>query len=251
MRRAWPIAAAAAALAVAASPAAAQTPAPPLPGQPPPGQPQPQPPPQPPANEQPDRITITAVFKTIVFGEPGFISGRFRHLPNPEAEEVPYRDKTLTLEEAPHPFAQFTPIATTVTDRDGWYSFKITPGLNSRYRVRSTDPPVESDDKIVRVRFKASMRISDRSPRQGQRITISGAVSPERDGERLFIECRRPGAKRYRVVARARLRNAGSARSAYQARVRAGRSCEFRARMPGDAANLPNALGKPQPVRVR
>jgi hypothetical protein len=221
-----------------AAPAAAQTPAPP--GQPPP----------PPANEQPDRITVTPVFKTIVFGEPSFISGRFRHLDNPDAEPVGYRGKTLTVEEAPFPFAAFTQIGSVVTDREGYFSMKVTPGLNSRYRVRSADPPVDSATPIIRVRLKVSLDISDLTPRRRQKITISGEASPPRDGKSVLIECRRPGRGAFRLVARARLKDDGDVRSLYSKRLTVKNDCDFRVRLNGDAQNLPGVSGRAQEVRV-
>jgi hypothetical protein len=223
-------------LLLAAVPARAQTPAPPT-----------QPPP---ANEQPDRITVTPVFKTIVFGEPSFISGRFRHLDNPDAEPVGHRDKTVTLEEAPYPFAAFTPIGSTVTDREGYFSFKIAPGLNSRYRVRATDPPVESATPIVRVRLKVSLDISDLTPRRNQKVTVSGEASPPRDGKSVLIECRRPGRGAFRRVARARLKDDGDVRSVYSKRLTVKNDCDFRVRLSGDAQNLPGVSGRAQEVRV-
>ena len=218
MRRVAAIAAALALL--AAGPATAQEEQPPAPG------------------ASPDRITILGVFKTITFGEAAFVSGRFRRQEGPDAEVQPYTGRTLTLEQAPSPFTTFTPIATTVTDREGYYNFKALPGLHTRYRVVSQDPPMSSDAKLVRVRARVdALRVSTRTPVRGRSVTFSGSVSPAHPGARVEIQ-KRDRSSRWRTVGSTRLRQATGNASSYELRMRVRTDGVFRARMPGDGDHL-------------
>lgn len=228
----------------AVPPAAAQD------GGAPPGAPPP-PPAEPPPS--PDRITILTVFKTIEFGQATFLSGRFRRLENPEAEAEPYAGREVTLESAPFPFSTFTPVATATTDREGYYNFRADPRLATRYRVVAADPVVSSDAKIVRVRLRPTLEISDTTPERGDRVTFSGEVLPPNDGARVEIRERNRG-----TVARTVLRDAGEERSQFRVSVKLNRDGFFFARVLGNELNLPGVtegqaidVQKPKPKRKR
>lgn len=201
----------------------------------PPPTPPPGPPPPPPAEAppSPDRITIIAIFKTINFGERAFVSGRFRRQETPDAEAVGYQGKTVSLEEAPYPFAAFTPIGSTVTDREGYYAFSARPGLNSRYRVVSADPAVQSEAKLIRVRLGVRVEISRERVRKGRSVEISGVVTPAHEGNRVEIQ-RRTKAGRWLTVSRTRLEGGEFAR-----KVRLRSDGVFRVRVLGDVDHLP------------
>jgi hypothetical protein len=208
------------------------------------------PPPQepPPEQQSPDRITILAVFKTVTLGEPSFISGRFRRLENPEGEAVGYRDRTITLEEAPFPFAVFSPIATTVSDREGYWNFKIEPKLNSRYRAVAADPATMSEAKLVRVRIAVGLRASRSAVGRGGSVEFSGTAAPAHDGGSVLIQRRDPDGGNFKTVARTRLRDDGEQRSRYRRRVRIRADGVFRVRVDGDQDHLP---GNSRSVAVR
>jgi hypothetical protein len=209
----------------------------PPPAQPPPAQPPPAQPAPPP--ESPDRITIATVFKTITLGEPTWISGRFRRLESPDAEAEGYRGRTITLEEAPYPFTAFTAIATAATDREGYWSFRVAPRLNSRYRAVASDPPATSDAKLVRVRIDVGVRVNRTRVASGASVEFSGTALPAHDGSAALIQRRDPDGGRFETVGRTRLRDDGEQRSRYRRRVRVARSGVYRVRVNGDADHLP------------
>jgi hypothetical protein len=63
--------------------------------------------------------------------------------------------------------------------------------LNTRYHVQAkTSPPSTSADVLVNVRPRISLRVSDRTPRRGQRVRFSGAVQPQHDGARVRLQRR-------------------------------------------------------------
>jgi len=79
--------------------------------------------------------------------------------------------------------------------------------------------------------LRVSLKVSDRTPRPGQRVRFSGVVRPPQDGSSLLIQ-RRKRNGRFRTVARTKLRNAGPRVSAYSRRLRVFRDGVFRARVP-------------------
>jgi plastocyanin len=83
--------------------------------------------------------------------------------------------------------------------------------------------------------WKVTLALSDATPRRGERIRLFGAVRPQQDGGTVAIQKRSKGGM-FRTVAKARLRDAGSARSAFSRRLRVLRDAVFRARVAGDAA---------------
>jgi plastocyanin len=83
--------------------------------------------------------------------------------------------------------------------------------------------------------WKVTLALSDATPRRGERIRLFGAVRPQQDGGTVEIQKRSKGGV-FRTVAKARLREAGSARSVYSRRLRVVRDAVLRARVAGDAA---------------
>ena len=96
---------------------------------------------------------------------------------------------------------------------------------------------------------KVTLALSDASPRRGQRIRLFGAVRPQQDGGTVQIQKRAKGGV-FRTVAKARLRDAGSARSVYSRRLRVLRDAVFRARVAGDASYA-TGLSSARAVDVR
>jgi len=96
-------------------------------------------------------------------------------------------------------------------------------------------PPPGSGPPPALQPWKVTLALSDATPRRGERIRLFGAVRPQQDGGTVEIQKR---SKRgvFRTVAKARLRDAGSARSVYSRRLRVLRDVVLRARVAGDAA---------------
>ena len=79
----------------------------------------------------------------------------------------------LTLQQAPFPYTRYTNLATGRTNASGAYVFGgIHPGLNTRYRVKAKH--VTSANKLVFVRYRVSLSVSDSTPKRGQRVRFSG-----------------------------------------------------------------------------
>jgi plastocyanin len=98
----------------------------------------------------------------------------------------------------------------------------------------SPPPPGSGPPPALQPR-KVTLALSDATPRRGERIRLSGSVRPQRDGGTVEIQKRNKGGG-FRTVAKARLRDAGGARSVYSRRLRVLRDAVFRARVAGDAA---------------
>jgi hypothetical protein len=183
------------------------------------------PPPQPPKPKPPPgggagQLSIAASPRVVVFGRPSTLSGQLAGVPS--AVGTP-----LSLDQSLYPFTSFTPLTTGSTGGGGAYSFAVTPGSNTRYRVTAkTSPPTTSAeiDVLVKKRVTISLR--------GSRI--SGLVSPAHAGDPVTLQ--RRVSHGYRTVATGRLASAGSASARYQFTVH--RAGVYRARVPADADHL-------------
>ena len=177
-------------------------------------------------------VTIAATPGVVTFGKPVTIAGRVAGNPG----------VSVTLEQSPFPFADpFTPVADGTTDAAANYSFQVTPGLNTRYHVTAkTAPPATSADVAVRVRPKVTLRLSDRTPRRGQRVRFRGSVLPAHDG--MAVRIQRKTRDGWKTIATPLLKPAtpvnGVARSKYRKRIRIRRDGVYRTVMPahGDHA---------------
>lgn len=181
-----------------------------------------------------DGITIVASRGAVPFRRPVEITGT---VPGPGAAGV-----DVSLEENPYPYtAGFRPANQTVaTDTNGRYRFVVLPEQSTRYRVVAKRKGRPTSGEVgVRVRVRVSLRVSDRTPRRGQRVRFSGKALPAHDGRRVRIQ-RRTAGGRWRTVARTRLRAAaptadGTARSRFAKRIRIRRDGVYRVRVaPGD-----------------
>ena len=181
-------------------------------------------------------VTIAAAPSTVTFGRPTTISGQVTGPDNAGVE--------VELESNPAPFtAGFKNAGVkATTNAAGNYTMAVTPTVNTRYRVTAkTRPRVTSPETLVNVRVRVGLRLSDSTPRAGQRVRFFGAVTPAHDGKIVRIQ-RRTSAG-WRTVARATLVTGttvnGVARSKYSKRIRIRRSGTYRARMtPGDGDHV-------------
>ena len=181
-------------------------------------------------------VTIAASPARVTFGRPTTISGQVTGSGNAGVE--------VELESNPAPFTGGFKNAgvKATTNATGAYTMTVTPTVNTRYRVvAKTKPPVTSPETLVNVRVRVSLRLSDSTPRAGQRVRFSGIVTPGHDGKVARIQRRfRTG---WRTVARATLVAAtpvnGVARSKYAKRVRIRRNGTYRVRVtPGDGDHV-------------
>jgi len=182
--------------------------------------------------------TIAAAPNPIVFGSSSSITGQVTGKKAAGA--------TVELQSEPFPYkAPFATVGSTTADATGHYSFKVTPGLNTLYRVTAkTAPSTMSTNVLVKVRVRLSLRVSTTRPAAGQLVRFSGFVLPAYNGRSVQIQ--RKTATGWKTVAQAKLVATtpvgGVARSKYSKGVRIPRSGTYRAWFnPADGARLPKS----------
>ena len=143
----------------------------------------------------------------------------------------------LTLQQAPFPYTRYTNLATGRTNASGAYVFGgIHPGLNTRYRVKAKR--VTSANKLVFVRYRVSLSVSDSTPKRGQRVRFSGLVAPAANGRLVLLQRRGAGGV-FRTVGRATLVARTTTSSRYSLSKRIFSSGTYRAHMGADSAHEP------------
>jgi hypothetical protein len=176
-------------------------------------------PPKPPGKTD---VTLKAGAAAVTFSEPVALSGSVKGA---------RAGVLVTLERRATTTPTFEPAATTTTDGKGDYSFTARPRVNSAFRVTAaTTPPVQSAEVTTAVRPLVGLRVSDATPRAGQRVRFRGTVRPPHDGRRVSIQRRRADGS-WRTLARPRLRDAGDVYSTYSRRLRVRRTGTYRVRI--------------------
>ena len=168
----------------------------------------------------------------IVFGSPTTLSGRLSGDSSGELRVRLEADDTLPYGDVYQPVITIagTPAETT-SDKNGRYAFDVTPARNTQYRaVTQSAPPVASAPRLVRVRPRVGVSVSDTTPRAGSRVRFRGSVTPALYGSRARIQ-RRSSTGQFVTVKRARLRDAGSVSSRYSRRVRIRRDGTYRVKV--------------------
>ena len=172
-------------------------------------------------------LTFSAKPTLVVFGKSTTLSGALRGSDK--------AGKTIEIQHLPSGSTTYVTIATKTTSTSGAFSHTLMPTKNTRYRaIAKTTPPQTSGEVHVNVAFRVSLRLSDYTPRRGQRVRFSGSVAPQHDGRIVYIQ-RRTSSGVFRTVARTRLEDAGSARSVFARRIRIYRDGVYRARVIRDA----------------
>jgi hypothetical protein len=172
-------------------------------------------------------LTLSASPSTVVFGNATKLSGRLTG--------SPVAGQDVKLQADGFPFNGFKQVATATTNSTGAYSFTQAPTLNTAYRATvKSKPSATSPQLLVKVRKKASLRVSDSSPDAGDLVTFRGSVKPQHDGNVVDIQKRRRDGS-YRTIAHARLRDAGELRSRYSRRVRIHHGGVYRVKATADS----------------
>ncbi|MFL5894940.1 MAG: hypothetical protein ACJ76Z_07485 [Thermoleophilaceae bacterium] len=184
---------------------------------------------KPPANTS---LTISAKPAAVTYGGSVVIAGT-RRGPN-------HANRPVALQANPYPFRGYKDVAVVRTSSKGAYRFTVKPRRHTRYRTVSPSPAtiydtvIKSPEALVHVRLRVGIRLSDSTPRRGQRVRFFGSVTPKHNGRKVFIQRRRRDG-RWRTVARTLTRNASGNRSTYSRRVRIRRTGAYRVRVRGDA----------------
>jgi len=138
---------------------------------------------------------------------------------------------------------------TTTTANNGKYSFTLKPLLNTQYRVEAkASPPVTSTPRLVLVRMRVGIKLSDSTPQRGRLVRFSGSVFPAHDGRQALIQ-KRTSTGRFVTVARRTLRDAGDARSSYSRRIRIYRDGVYRVKVAGDSDHI-NGFSRLRTINV-
>ena len=142
-------------------------------------------------------LSIAAKPAIIVFGGATVISGRLSGQTN--------TGQTVTLREDAFPFGGGgKSVASAVTNNRGDYTFTRRPGLNTIFRA--TVGSIRSANVLVNVRIRMSLRVSDSTPRVGQRVRFRGRACPTHNG--LVVLIQRRSRTGYRTVRRTTLKPA-------------------------------------------
>ena len=170
-----------------------------------------------PGHGQAKSLTLRAKPNPVVFGRLTVLSGRLVGAKN--------AGKTVQLRADPYPFDNFGTVATDVTNSKGEYVFAQAPPVNTLYRTRESG--VQSPIIAVLVRIRTSLRLSDYTPKRGQRVRFAGRACPTHDGRRVAIQ-RRTRTGRWWTIGRTRTRDALRC-SIFSKRIRLYRDGVYRA----------------------
>ena len=134
----------------------------------------------------------------------------------------------VTLERRAADATAFVPAGTATTDGNGDYTFTQRPAQSSVFRATAaTTPPATSADTPVAVAPLVGLKVSDSTPRKGQRVRFRGTVRPQHDGTRVAIQRKRADGT-WVTVKSPLLRDAGSSYSRYSKRIRIRRTGTYR-----------------------
>jgi hypothetical protein len=170
--------------------------------------------------QQGQTLTLTAAPTAVKFGGSITLSGKLSG-PNVDGRNVRIERDVLPLD-------SFENAGSATTNATGDWSLVVKPDANARYRasVGNTDAtPVD-----VTVRAAVSLRLSDRTPRIGQRVTFRGRVCPEHDTVTIALQ-------RRSSTVLADIPNVAC--SSYSVVRRVRRDGRFRARFLGDTDHAP------------
>ncbi|MEA2375972.1 MAG: hypothetical protein QOD53_2435 [Thermoleophilaceae bacterium] len=179
------------------------------------------------APSTPHQLTISATPSKVVFGKSAAIAGKLTGT-NSAGESI-------TLKADPFPFGSFKNLATTSAAADGGYSFAVLPTVNTRYQATAkSKSPATSPIATVLVAPKVGLKVSDKTPAAGHRVTFKGTVTPAHDGQSVLLQRRGSGGK-WKTVATRTLTDAGAVLSRYSFRRKINSSGTYRVVKPADA----------------
>jgi hypothetical protein len=172
-------------------------------------------------------LTMSASATTVKFGGTVTLSGKLAG--------GKFDGKNVTVREDPFPVDSFANAGSATTNATGDWLFAVKPTANTRFQARSgkaDSPPVD-----VMVRPAITLKLSDRTPKRGQRVNFSGTLCPEHDG--VAIALQRRGANGWRTVAKPVLADVATTTcSSYTRKLRVRRNGTYRARFLGDADHV-------------
>ena len=110
----------------------------------------------------------------------------------------------MTVRQDPFPVDAFANAGSATTNATGDWSLAVKPTANTRYQARSGKADSPAVDVMVRPAI--SLKLSDRTPKRGQRVTLLGHALPRarRRGDRASAAHRNGLAHRREARARGR-----------------------------------------------
>jgi hypothetical protein len=176
------------------------------------------------AKPEPKNLTIGASANTIKFGGTVTLSGKLNGSNN--------AGRQVTIEQDPFPIDTFTNAGTATTNATGDWSSAQKPTANTRYRARSGNADSKTVD--VTVRPAITLRLSDRTPRRGQKVRFSGRLCPEHDS--VAVELQRKTSTGWKKIANPVLADIpGGTCSKYSVAKRVRRDGSYRTHFNADA----------------
>jgi len=141
------------------------------------------------AKPAPGTLTIAADHANVKFGAGVNLSGKLGGA-NVSARTVKVQDDV-------YPLSAFGNAGSATTNATGDWTLAVKPTANTRYRASSGK--VDSPTVDVMVRPAITLRLSDRTPRSGQRVRFFGRLCPEHDA--VAVELQRKTGSGWRKVA--------------------------------------------------
>jgi len=164
---------------------------------------------------KPGATTLKASADKVTFSTPVALTGKVKGGKQGIPVALERRDADQTA---------FVPAGTATTDANGDFSFAQRPSASSVYRV--TAGTATSPEVAVAVAPLVGLKVSDSTPRKGQRVRFRGTVRPKHNGTRVAIQRKRADGT-WATVRTPLLRN-GSGFSSYSKRIRIRRSGTYR-----------------------
>ena len=189
------------------------------------------------AKPAPGTLTIAADHANVKFGAGVNLTGKLTG--------ANVSGRTVRVQDDVYPLSSFNNSGSATTNATGDWSLAVKPTANTRYKanVGKTDSPAVD----VMVRPAITLRLSDRTPKRGQRVRFSGKLCPEHDT--TVIELQRKTSSGWKKVASPVLADIpGGACSKYSVSKRVRRSGSYRAHFNADADH---AAGNSPRRRVR
>jgi hypothetical protein len=176
------------------------------------------------AKPAPGTLTIAADKANVKFGGAVTLSGKLGG--------TNVSGKTVHVQADEYPLNTFTNAGSATTNATGDWSLVVKPAKNTRYRA--TAAKVDSPTVDVLVRPAITLKLSDRTPKRGQRVRFSGRVCPEHDS--VATELQRKTSSGWKKVAGPVLADIpGSTCSKYSVRKRVRKSGTYRTHFAADA----------------
>jgi hypothetical protein len=188
------------------------------------------------------RLSIEASPSLITWGTQAGIGGRM-------TGNRQVSGRSVILEADAYPFRGFAAVATATTNARGEFNTLVRPAANTRYRATAASgSTARSNEVLIFVRMKASLRVSDAFPERGERVQFFGSVTPAHDGLQVRIQKRNPDGS-YRNVARAPLTAGSGVSSRFEGRIPIYRNGWYRVLVPSQDDHT-KAVSPPRLVRV-